>query len=425
MKRAPRSQRPPRPAAAGRALVTMLCALLALLPVTAGTAHAEGEGLQRQEWALRALHAKEAWKTTKGRGITVAVLDTGVDGSHPDLRRNVRGGKDMIRMGAEKGDRYWARHGTAMAGIIAGHGHGEGGKDGVLGIAPEARILPVRVLLEEKDPDRAKARAQRKSALADGIRWAADHGADVINLSLGDDSDSAHPDAREDAAVRYALRKGAVVVASAGNGGENGDHVSYPAAYPGVIAVAAVDRKGARAAFSTRRWYATVAAPGKDILIADPDRTYYQGWGTSAAAAFTSGAVALVRAAHPDLSPAQIKKLISDTAGHTPEGGRSDAVGTGIVDPAAAIEMGSHVEPREQRPAVGTYGKKFFGSARPGDGGGPGWFAILAAVLGAVLIGTALAVHRGFTPRIPRRPSARVGWPGSGPGGQGPPPGRL
>ncbi|MBO8190697.1 type VII secretion-associated serine protease mycosin [Streptomyces oryzae] len=400
-----------------RTLTTLLCALLALAPVTAGTAHAQGAGLQREEWALRALHAKEAWKTTKGRGITVAVLDTGVDGSHPDLHKNVSGGKDMVGMGAKKGDRAWARHGTAMAGIIAGHGHGKGGKDGVLGIAPEARILPVRVLLEDTDPQRAKARGERNTALADGIRWAADHGADVINLSLGDDSSAAHPDAREDAAVRYALGKGAVVVASAGNGGEDGDHVSYPAAYPGVIAVAAVDRNGARAAFSTRRWYATVAAPGKDILIADPDRSYYQGWGTSAAAAFTSGAVALVRAAHPDLSPAQIKELISDTAGHTPQGGRSDAVGTGVVDPAAAIEMGSHIEPREQQPPVGKYSKEYFGSADSGDEAGPGWFATLAAVLGALLIGVAFAVHRGFTPRVPPRLRSRVRLPGSGSGG--------
>ena len=220
--------------------------------------------------------------------------------------------------------------------------------------------------------------------------------------------------------MRYALRKGAVVVASAGNGGEDGDHVSYPAAYPGVIAVAAVDRYGARAAFSTRRWYATVAAPARTFSSPTPTAPTTEGWGTSAAAAFTSGAVALARAAHPDLSPAQIKELISDTAGHTPQGGRSDAVGTGVVDPAAAIEMGSHIKPREQQPPVGKYGKEYFGSAKPGHEGGPGWFATLAALLGALLIGAALAVHRGFTPRTRPRPRTRVGLPGPGPyGGPG------
>ncbi len=186
-----------------------------------------------------------------------------------------------------------------MAGIIAGHGHGPGNGDGVLGVAPEARILPVRVILEDKDPARAKARSTRGNALAEGIRWAADHGADVINLSLGDDSASAHPEQGEDEAIQYALRKGVVVVASAGNGGEKGDRISYPAAYPGVIAATAVDRYGTRAPFSTRRWYATVSAPGVDVIIADPDHKYYEGWGTSAAAAFVSGAVALVKAAHP------------------------------------------------------------------------------------------------------------------------------
>ena len=382
---------------AARAVTLGLCTLLLLVP--AAQASAEGEGVQAQEWGLRAVKAKQAWKTTKGRGVTVAVLDTGVDSRHPDLRDNVRGGKDLLRMGAGRGDREWARHGTAMAGIIAGHGHGPDGRDGVLGVAPEARIMPVRVLLEDSDPQRRKARKARGAALADGIRWAADHGADVINLSLGDDSRSAHPDAREDAAVRYAQRKGAVVVASAGNGGEDGDHVSYPAAYPGVIAVAAVDRYGARAPFSTRRWYATVAAPGKDIVIADPDRTYYEGWGTSAACAFVSGAVALVRAAHPELSPAQLKELLADTARNTPEGGRSDALGTGVVDPAAAIEMGSHVKPRKQRPSVGSYAKEHFGTGLAEGDGDAGWAATLAAVLGALLIGCAFAIHRGLSPR--------------------------
>ncbi|OEU89511.1 serine protease [Streptomyces abyssalis] len=403
---------PPRRSAPGRTrslrlAAAALAASVAVLPAAGSAQAAEGEGIQRQQWGLKAINVSDAWKTTKGRGITVAVLDTGVDPGHPDLEGNVRRGHDFITLGAKKGDRAWARHGTAMAGIIAGHGHGKGGKLGVMGVAPEAKILPVRVLLEDSDPKRKEARDARASALADGIRWAADKGADVINLSLGDDSSSAHPEAGEDAAVRYAQRKGSVVVASAGNGGEDGDHVSFPAAYPGVIAVTAVDRRGARASFSTRRWYATVAAPGKEVLIADPDRKYYEGWGTSAASAFASGAVALVRAAHPELSPAQIKELLSDTARRTPEGGRSDALGTGVVDPAAAIEMGSNINPRKQEPSQQPYRSEFFGTG-PDDGPSAGWLATIAAVLGLLLIGGAVAVHKGVSAETLRGMGTRL-----------------
>ncbi|SCE20156.1 type VII secretion-associated serine protease mycosin [Streptomyces sp. DvalAA-19] len=308
-------------------VLAAVCAAAVLALTPAAPAHADA--IRDQQWALAALHTDRAWQTTKGAGITVAVLDTGVDGSHPDLQGQVLPGKDLVGFGATRGDSSWALHGTAMAGIIAGRGNGPGRADGVLGIAPEVRILPVRVILESKDPARAKARKTRGTALAEGIRWAADNGADVINLSLGDDSESAHPDPGEDSAIQYALSKGISVVASAGNGGEKGDRISYPAAYPGVIAVTAVDEYGTHASFSTRRWYATVSAPGVDIVVANPDGHYYIEWGTSAAAAFVSGAVALVRAAHPGLDPAQIKKLLADTARDAPAGGRDDARGTG------------------------------------------------------------------------------------------------
>ncbi|MET9503052.1 type VII secretion-associated serine protease mycosin [Streptomyces sp. NPDC006622] len=370
-------------------LSCLLAAAVALVPPT--TAYADG--IRAKQWGLEALHTEEIWRTTKGRGITVAVLDTGVESDHPDLDGNVLTGRDMVGFGAGPGDRAWARHGTAMAGIIAGHGHGNG--DGVMGIAPEARILPVRVILEDGDPSRAKARNTRGNALADGIRWAADQGADVINLSLGDDSASAHPEPAEDEAVQYALKKGSVVVASAGNGGEKGDHISYPAAYPGVIAATAVDRYGTRASFSTRRWYATVSAPGVDVVIADPDHKYYEGWGTSAAAAFVSGAVALVKAAHPDLTPAQIKKLLEDTARNAPTGGRDDSRGFGFIDPAAAIKAAADLAPEGPRSAA--YGEEYFGPGpdeEPADDDTSGWAGPLAGGTGGVLLVAAVVLWR-------------------------------
>ncbi|WP_405874772.1 MULTISPECIES: type VII secretion-associated serine protease mycosin [unclassified Streptomyces] len=379
------------------ALSVLLAASLALVPST--VAHADG--IRAQQWALDAMHTQQAWQTTKGKGITVAVLDTGVEADHPDLVGNVLPTKDMIGFGAERGDRAWARHGTAMAGIIAGHGHGPGDDEGVMGIAPEAKILPVRVILEDGDSARGKARSTRGNALAQGIRWAADHGADVINLSLGDDSASAHPEPAEDEAVQYALKKGVAIIASAGNGGEKGDHVSYPAAYPGVIAATAVDRFGARASFSTRRWYATVSAPGDKIVIADPDHKYYEGWGTSAASAFVSGAVALIKAAHPGLTPAQIKKLLEDTARNPPAGGRDDSRGFGLIDPAAAIKAAGHLKPEGLQAA--SYGDKYFGSgpdAAQSDDDSNSWAAPLAGSFGGVLLVAAFVLWRGRRPRI-------------------------
>ncbi|MCH5673506.1 type VII secretion-associated serine protease mycosin [Streptomyces gilvus] len=374
------------------ALSLLLAGSLALVPATA--AHADG--IRAQQWGLDAMHTQQAWRTTKGRGITVAVLDTGVEADHPDLVGNVLPAKDMIGFGAERGNRNWARHGTAMAGIIAGHGHGPGDSDGVMGIAPEAKILPVRVILEDGDSARGQARSTRGNALAEGIRWAADHGADVINLSLGDDSASAHPEPAEDEAIQYALKKDVSVVASAGNGGKKGDHTSYPAAYPGVIAATAVDRYGTRADFSTRRWYATVSAPGDDIVIADPDHKYYEGWGTSAASAFVSGAVALIKAAHPGLTPAQIKQLLEDTARNPPVGGRDDSRGFGMIDPAAAIKAAGRLKPEGLQAA--SYGKRYFGSGpdtAKSDSSTSDWAAPLAGGFGGVLLVVAVVLWRG------------------------------
>ncbi|WBB60367.1 type VII secretion-associated serine protease mycosin [Streptomyces sp. WMMC500] len=412
-----------RPSSARRratALLTALTAAAALLGAAAAPAHADG--LQELQWGLDDVRAPEAWDTTRGEGITVAVLDTGVDAGHPDLTGQVLDGKDFVGFGARRGDDSWARHGTAMAGIIAAHGHGPGAAEGVTGVAPEAKILPVRVILEDGDAQRGKARDTRGSALADGIRWAVDNGADVINLSLGDDSKSAHPEPGEDAAVQYALRKGVTVVSSAGNSGEKGDRISYPAAYPGVIAVTAVDQSGQRADFSTRHWYATVAAPGVDVAIADPDRTYYEGWGTSAAAAFVSGVTALVRSANPDLTPWQIRDLLRDTAQDPPEGGRSDDLGAGRVDAAAAVAAAGELTAAPQEPKSAAYDEKRFGSAPAlvtAEDDGPGGLALAAGVIGVGLIAGAWFLWRG--PR-PGATGATGAWRGPEPPPFAPPP---
>ncbi|MFC7217867.1 type VII secretion-associated serine protease mycosin [Streptomyces polyrhachis] len=398
-----------RLATVAAALALALSAAGPLTGTAAGAARADA--IRDLEWGVDGVRAPQAWGVTQGRGVTVAVLDTGVDAQHPDLTGQVLGGRDLIGFGAGRGDGEWARHGTAMAGIIAAHGHGPGGGDGVRGVAPAARILPVRVILEEADPSRKRARAKRGGALAEGIRWAADHGADVINLSLGDDSKTAHPEAGEDAAVQYALAKGVVVVASAGNSGAKGNRASYPAAYPGVIAVTAVDRDGDRAPFSTRRWYATVAAPGVDVVIADPDRNYYEGWGTSAAAAFVSGVAALVRSANPDLSPRQVKQLLQQTARRTPEGGRSDALGAGVVDAGAAVRLALKTKPQPQRPSTAPAKERYFGPG-PTTAGPPGPPAPGGRELGLGVAGLGLLGAAYFAWRRSREPYAEaLPWP--------------
>lgn len=391
--------RPARP-------VVALAALLAawLLTVVAAAAPAAADTVRdQQRWALDAINVTEAWEVTRGAGITVAVLDTGVDADHPDLAGAVLPGTDLVGYGAGPGEAAWADHGTAMASIIAGRGHGPDRADGVVGVAPEADVLPVRVLLEEEDPARRTERAERSgSAVAEGIRWAVDQGADVINLSLGDDSESAHPDAEEDAAIRHALARGVVVVASAGNGGEKGDPVSYPAGYPGVIAVTAVDRAGSRASFSTRRWYATVSAPGKDVIIAAPGGRYMQGWGTSAAAAFVTGAVALIRSAHPELGPAQIRRLLAETAQDRPEGGHSAELGGGVIDVAAALAAADGA--RAALPDPRPYPQEHFGpgprraAAAPA---GTGWLTPAAVAAGVLLLLAAGVLLARLRPRTP------------------------
>ncbi|MEU9123701.1 type VII secretion-associated serine protease mycosin [Streptomyces sp. NPDC048506] len=376
-----------------RCATALASAALAVLPAVP----ARADAIRAQEWGLQAVHAQQAWRTTKGAGVTVAVLDTGVDANHPDLEGQVLAEKDLVGFGAGPGDAAWARHGTGMASVIAGHGHGAGNQDGVLGIAPEAKILPVRVILEDNDAQRERARTEKAGALADGIRWAADHGADVISMSLGDDSETAHPEPREDAAIQYALSKGIPVVASAGNGGDKGNHVSYPAAYPGVIAATAVDHLGERAHFSTRHWYATVSAPGDDILMAGNGDGYLSGWGTSPAAAFVSGAIALIRSVHPDLSPTQIRRLLTSTAQDAPQGGRDDDLGAGLIDPAAALKAAADLKPTPQRPSPAAYRDRYFGPGPTTDASDDtpvNWLPWVAGTGGLALVAAACFLWR-------------------------------
>jgi type VII secretion-associated serine protease mycosin len=304
-----------------------------------------GDLIRNREWALAKLHVPQAWKWSKGAGVTIAVLDTGVDGRHPDLTGRVVQGPDYTGLSRRPGSPYWGRHGTAMASIIAGHGHGPGRAAGVVGIAPHAKILSIRVTWENGDPERTnQARVdQTKDAVAKGIRYAADHGAQIINMSLGGGKMIYNGNPAEAAAVRYALSKGAVLIASAGNDGAGLNRRNYPAAYPGVTAVGAVDRTLRPARFTNRHDYVSVAAPGVDIVSADAGRSYVQGTGTSPSAAIVAGIAALVRSHCPMLTPGQTRQALERGTTHRPPGGRNTKIGAGVADAVRAIYAGQAI----------------------------------------------------------------------------------
>ncbi len=315
-------------------------------PTAIGARDATAADLIRsREWPLTALHIPQAWRWSKGAGVTVAVLDTGVDGRHPDLIGRVIQGPDYTGRDRRPGNRYWGRHGTAMASIIAGHGHGPGRAAGVVGVAPQAKILSIRVTWENDDPERSdRAQVNRtKDAVAKGIRYAVDHGALVINMSLGGGKMIYNGNPIEEEAVRYALGKGAMLIASAGNDGAGLNRTNYPAAYSGVTAVGAVDKTLRPARFTNRHDYVSVAAPGVDIISADAGRSYVQGTGTSPSAAIVAGIAALVRSRCPALTPEQTRQALEQGTTRRPPGGRNTKIGAGVTDAVKAISAGNRI----------------------------------------------------------------------------------
>jgi type VII secretion-associated serine protease mycosin len=279
-----------------------------------------------RQWDLTTMNVAGAWQGSTGSGVTVAVLDTGVDASHPDLAGQVLTGYDATT-DTTGGDSDPHGHGTHVAGTIAAL---TGNGIGVSGIAPDVRILPVRVL----DADGSGY----DSDTAEGIVWAADNGADVINLSLGGpDRSSAIT-----SAVAYAHGKGVVVVAAAGNDRANGSPTSYPGADPGVIAVAATDSGDTVAAYSNAGGYVDVAAPGSGILSTYPTALGASGYatmnGTSMASPHVAAAAALLLGARPDLTPDQVETALESSAADLGATGRDNDYGYGRIDAAAALD---------------------------------------------------------------------------------------
>lgn len=347
-----------------------------------------------QQWVLNMTDAEQAWQQSQGAGVTVGVLDSGVLPSPGDLAGTVRSGPDLSGLKTPASSPAWGVHGTWMASIIAGHGHG-GGQDGVIGIAPQAKILGIRVLPEKNDPGfrvYQKESGQRiQQSLATGIRDGVADGAKVLSMSLGYTA----PSASVRSAVQYALSRGVVLVASSGNSGENdmrGDSgfspVSFPAEYPGVLSVAAVKPDGSVAGFSSNNLSVQVAAPGFNVPAQGRDGQYWLVSGTSPACAVVAGVAALIKSRYPSLAPAKVLKAITSTARSTSPGSYNPRTGFGTVDAAAALSAaGQLAHQRAASEALpGRFGTGVATPPEPVAPRGPGnliWFAVLAVVCAA------------------------------------------
>ena len=297
-----------------------------------------------QQWVLDAVDAPAAWPVTQGSGVLVAVIDSGVRPDVSDLTGSVTSGPDLSGVGTPASDAHWGMHGTWMASLIAGHGHGPGGSDGISGVAPQAKILSIRVLPDKKDPGYSQYKHESSSrgqhALAQAIRYAVAHHANVISMSLGYGASSRVVRA----ALQDATRHGVVVVASSGNSGTSasGDgkaHAPYmfPADYPGVLGVAAVDRSGGPASFSSDNLSVQIAAPGVKVPAQGSDGQYWLVSGTSPACALTAGVAALIKSVYPHLAPALVIRAITVSAQNQPKLGYDDRVGFGTLDAAVAL----------------------------------------------------------------------------------------
>lgn len=274
---------------------------------------------QNYQWNLPAIRTEGGWGVTRGsKKVKIAVVDSGVDLNHPDLSHRLEKGYNALAPKEPPADDNG--HGTHVAGIIASvPNNGEG----VAGITWHNPIIPVKVLNAEG--------MGGSFDVAKGIRWAADHGADVINLSLG----NYQPSAVMEEAIRYAMNKDVVVVSAAGN--DNSSQPSFPAAYPGVLAVAAVDSEGKRAPFSNYGDYIDIAAPGVHIASTFSHGQYASLSGTSMAAPHVSALAGLIRSIDPDLKNTQIMDIMTQTTQRGAAALPDIYYGNGVIDNDSAL----------------------------------------------------------------------------------------
>jgi thermitase len=275
---------------------------------------------EQYQWNLPVIQAEAGWDRTQGNeNIVIAVVDTGVDMNHPDLKNRLTQGYNVLENNHHPDDDNG--HGTHVAGIIASETNNH---EGVAGITWYNKIMPVKAM--------EAGGYGTTFDIAKGIVWAVDHGADVINLSLG----NYQPSALMKKAVDYAYKNNVVLIAAAGN--DNTDQPSFPAAYPEVIGVSAINFNGTRAPFSNYGDYIDVAAPGVQIPSTYFNQQYAALSGTSMASPHVSGLAGLILSANPNLKNKEVIKIIKKSAYDLGERGTDPEFGHGLIDIQQALK---------------------------------------------------------------------------------------
>jgi type VII secretion-associated serine protease mycosin len=353
------------------------------------------------------------WPATQGQGVTVAVLDSGVNAKLPEIAGALVPGGDVSGHGTDgRTDFDEHGHGTSMSVLIAGQG---GGRTRLVGIAPQAKIMPVAVAAGDVTPE------QVTMPLAKGIRFAVDHGAQVVNMSVGATAAAQCPPAVM-SAIAYAVAHDVVLVASAGNTGDTDNAVDFPAMCPGVLAVGATDRNSAPWRSTQAHDYVSVAAPGVDMPTTGKNENFYypHSDGSSNAAALVSGAAALVRSANPSMPAREVVHRLIGTALDVSTPGRDDRTGYGIVripramDTAYPVSADAPNPPYQrfdqwQHPGAGTSATS--APAASHHKSRTGLIALVVVVIAVALAGLAWLVRRGGRPGPP--PGASVPPPGT------------
>jgi membrane-anchored mycosin MYCP len=341
--------RPRRTASA----LTALVLAAGILPATLAAAPAaHADSWRDKEYWLADSGITKAWEVSKGANVKVAVIDSGVDGTHPDLAGVLAGGADVSGAGSPDGRTSIGakpEHGTMVATMLAGRGHQPAGAtpspspsprpgqtvgpDGIVGVAPEAELMSVSTWLGSPNPGGKSDQDQIPQA----VRWAVDNGARVINISLG--STSPEWPQSWDAAFLYAEQKDVVIVAAAGNRVGGNIQVGAPATIPGVLTVAGLDRNGRASIDSSSQGISIgVAAPAENLVGGLPAGGYAEWAGTSGATPVVAGVAALIRSEWPDMTASQVINRIVSTAKDAGAAGKDPLYGYGVLNAEAALK---------------------------------------------------------------------------------------